>query len=198
MKFKNKSSIPIFLIVLSILSQTGVAFSSWVIINNKSDNFSGCSELGTIQIGIPGISISLENGLVIGKYFYFVNNESSFEGELSYSFNITPSLLPKDLVTTNQNGGFDFKLIGNLSLENCTIFNESETNPYLLNVKLKAIEIDSLDYKGNDLIFDLNFSTASQGNDIEEFSLSFCFSNKLILEFRDELLKNSFNLEISI
>ena len=196
MRFKSKIKIPIFLISLGIIAEAGIAFSTWVIVStgeNIENKVNG--NIGNVQIGIPGIELSSTSDLLIGRYFYYVNGSSSSSADLSYTFSITPTLLPNELKTDNGNGGYTFKLNCDLTFKSTSIFNEGDS--YLTSVKLNETPISTLGYNGTDLIFDLNFSTKGQGDEIETFILSFTFTNSLILDYRDEIQNSEFMLEIS-
>lgn len=196
MKFQNKIKIPILLISIGVIAQAGIAFSSWLIISNKElviDSING--SVGETSVGISGVELNVKKKLNVGRYFYYVDGESVENAELSYSFNITPSLLPKDLVLETENGGYSFKLIGNLYLDNISIFDEGDA--YLSSAKFNNFEISSLGYNGKELIFDLEFETATQNDIEEEFILSFTFNNKLILDFRSDILSEPFKLEVT-
>lgn len=196
MKFKNKLKTPTLLLVVGIISQAGIAFSSWAIINNgESIKSSMDANTGNVQIGINGVELVTTTNLSIGRYFYYVNGESVASADVSYSFSITPSLLPKGLVSDNGSGGFSFELIGDLYLDSISIFDEGDK--YLTSVKLNDSEISTLGYNGKELSFDLNFSTATQGEVAETFILSFTFDNTLILDYRNEILSEPFKLEIT-
>lgn len=196
MKFQNKIKIPILLISIGVIAQAGIAFSSWLIISNEEliiDSINGSA--GEVSVGISGVELNVKKKLNVGRYFYYVGGESVENAELSYSFNITPSLLPKDLVLETENGGYSFKLIGNLYLDNISIFDEGDA--YLSSAKFNNSEISSLGYNGKELIFDLEFETATQNDIEEEFVLSFTFNNKLILDYRSDILSEPFKLEVT-
>ena len=196
MRFKNKLKLPIVLISVAVIAQAGIAFSAWVIINNGGNIESKIEgEIGEVQIGIPGIELTSTSDLLVGKYFYYVNGYSSPSADLTYTFSITPSLLPGVMKNDNGSGGFKFTLECDLTFESTAIFNPDDT--YLTAVKLNDTLVPSLGYNGEDLIFYLNFSTNGQAEEVETFNLSFTFSNSLILDHRDKIQNGTFLLEIS-
>ena len=98
MRFKTKLKLPIVLISVGVIAQAGIAFSAWVIINNGANIKSTVDgNIGEVQIGIPGIKLASTSDLLIGRYFYYVNDSSSPHSspyaDLTYTFSITPSLL---------------------------------------------------------------------------------------------------------
>ena len=195
MRFKNKLKLPIVLISVGVIAQAGIAFSAWVIINNGANIKSTIDgDIGEVQIGIPGIELTSTSDLLIGRYFYYVNGSSSENADLTYTFSITPSLLPGVMKKDNGSGGFEFTLKCDLTLESTAIFND---DTYLTAVKLNDAPVSSLGYNGKDLIFDLDFSTNGQAEVAETFNLAFTFSNSLILDHRDEIQNGTFLLEIS-
>ena len=195
MRFKNKLKLPIVLISVGVIAQAGIAFSAWVIINNGANIESTVDgNIGEVQIGIPGIELASTSDLLIGRYFYYVNESSSPHADLTYTFSITPSLLPGVMKNDNGSGGFEFTLKCNLTFESTAIFND---DTYLTAVKLNDAPVSSLGYNGKDLIFDLDFSTNGQAEVAETFNLAFTFSNSLILDHRDEIQNGTFLLEIS-
>lgn len=196
MRFKNKLKLPIVLISVGVIAQAGIAFSAWVIINNGGNIESTIDgDIGEVQIGIPGIELASTSDLLVGKYFYYVNGSSSPNADLTYSFSVTPSLLPGVMKNDNGSGGFEFKLKCDLTFESTAIFNQDDT--YLTAVNFNGTPVPSLGYNGEDLIFDLNFSTKGQAEAVETFKLSFTFSNSLILDHREEIQNGTFLLEIS-
>ena len=196
MRFKNKLKLPIVLISVGVIAQAGIAFSAWVIINNGENIESTVDgDIGEVQIGIPGIELTSTSDLFIGRYFYYVNGSSSPSADLTYSFFVTPSLLPGVMKNDTGSGGFEFTLKCNLTFESTAIFNQDDT--YLTAVKLNGTPVSSLGYNGEDLIFDLNFSTTGQAEVAETFNLAFTFSNSLILDHRNEIQNGAFLLEIS-
>ena len=198
MRFKNKLKLPIVLISVGVIAQAGIAFSAWVIINNGANIESTVDgNIGEVQIGIPGIELAFTSDLLIGRYFYYVNESSSPHADLTYTFSITPSLLPGVMKNDNGSGGFEFTLKCDLTFESTAIFNQDDT--YLTAVKLNdaPVPVPSSGYNGEDLIFDLNFSTTGQAEEVETFNLSFTFSNSLILDHRNEIKNGTFLLEIS-
>ena len=195
MRFKNKLKLPIVLISVGVIAQAGIAFSAWVIINNGANIKSTIDgDIGEVQIGIPGIELTSTSDLLIGRYFYYVNGSSSENADLTYTFSITPSLLPGVMKKDNGSGGFEFTLKCDLTLESTAIFND---DTYLTAVKLNDAPVSSLGYNGEDLIFDLDFSTNGQAEVAETFNLAFTFSNSLILDHRDKIQNSTFLLEIS-
>lgn len=196
MRFKNKLKLPIVLISVGVIAQAGIAFSAWVIINNGANIESTVDgNIGEVQIGIPGIELASTSDLLIGRYFYYVNESSSPHADLTYTFSVTPSLLPGVMKNDNGSGGFEFTLKCDLTFESTAIFNQDDT--YLTAVKLNGTPVSSLGYNGADLIFDLNFSTTGQAEVAETFNLAFTFSNSLILDHRNEIQNGTFLLEIS-
>lgn len=195
MRFKNKLKLPIVLISVGVIAQAGIAFSAWVIINNGGNIESTVDgDIGDVQIGIPGIELISTSDLLVGKYFYYVNGSSLPSADLTYSFSVTPSLLPGVMKKDNGSGGFEFTLKCDLTFESTAIFND---NTYLTAVKFNDTPVSPSGYNGEDLIFDLNFSTKGQAEEVETFKLSFTFSNSLILDHRDEIQNGTFLLEIS-
>lgn len=195
MRFKNKLKLPIVLISVGVIAQAGIAFSAWVIINNGANIESTVDgDIGEVQIGIPGIELTSTSDLLIGRYFYYVNDSSLPHADLTYTFSITPSLLPGVMKKDNGSGGFEFTLKCDLTFESTAIFND---DTYLTAVKLNDASVASLGYNGEDLIFDLDFSTNGQAEVAETFNLAFTFSNSLILDHRNEIKNGTFLLEIS-
>ena len=86
MRFKNKLKLPIVFISVGVIAQAGIAFSAWVIINNGANIESTVDgNIGEVQIGIPGIELASTSDLLIGRYFYYVNESSSPHADLTYT-----------------------------------------------------------------------------------------------------------------
>lgn len=191
MKLKNKLRLTTVFLFLVIFLQIGVAYGSWVSLNpilNSSLNEIHINT-GDVILGFNGISLNNVTSLKVGKYFYYQNNKSGKIGNLIYSFNVNPSLLDNDF-KVNSGNGYKFSLQGKLSLNiDSDIFKD---NTYLISAKLNNDDI-TLAYKDSEVTFLVNFITSSKNNVNEPFNLTFSFSQKLILDYREALFINQIN-----
>ena len=191
---KRKNKFIILISSLSIISLFSIVLGSFIIVNEANITLNMTPNYGVVSNNIEGISISGNTSLSMGKYFYYENNSSVKEGTLSYLINVNPSKLSNDLKVSNDNGGYSFTLLGSLEINNLEIFND---NTYAISSKLNEEDV-SLSYDGYLLSFNLNIKTNTTSETIEIFNLSFKFSNKLILDYKNDLIDKSFTLKVNV
>lgn len=196
MKIKNKIKLPIFLIMLGVISQSGIAYASWAMINVSEPIETNLkTDAGEIVNGISGIDLSCTQKLSVGKYFYYVNSSHSSTADLVYNFDIIPANLPQDFKIASENGGYEFSLYANLSLGEVPLFDTKKT--YVDSIKFNKVEMENPGFEGSDLILTINIETKGTGKEVEEFSLNITFNQKLILEHRNDIINQSFLMELT-
>ena len=200
MKIKNKIKLPILLIILGVMSQSGIAYASWAMINVSEPIETNLkTDAGEIVNGISGIDLSCTQKLNVGKYFYNVNGLHSLTADLIYNFEIIPANLPQDFKIVSENGGYIFTLYANLSLGEVPLFDKEKT--YVDSIKFNNVEIENPGFEVNDLILTINFETNGTGEEVETFSLNVTFNQKLILDYRNgiinQLINQSFLMELT-
>ena len=196
MKIKSKIKLPIFLILLGVISQSGIAYASWAMINVSDPIEKNLkTNAGEIVNGISGIDLICSQKLNVGKYFYYVNSSHSSNADLIYNFEIIPANLPQDFKIASENGGYEFTLYANLSLGEVPLFDAEKT--YVDSIKFNNVEIENPGFEGNDLILTINFETKGTGEEVEAFSLNVTFNQKLILDHRNDIINQSFLMELT-
>lgn len=200
MKIKNKIKLPILLIILGVISQSGIAYASWAMINvNESIETNLKTDAGEIVNGISGINLICTQKLNVGKYFYNVNSSHSSTADLIYNFEIIPANLPQDFKISSENGGYEFSLYANLSLGDVPLFDAQKT--YVDSIKFNKEEMKeemkNPGFEGADLILTIHFETSGTGEEVETFSLNITFNQKLILDYRNDIINQSFLMELT-
>ena len=196
MKIKSKIKLPIILIILGVISQSGIAYASWAMINvNEPFETNLKTDAGEIVNGISGIDLSCKQKLSVGKYFYYVNSSHSSNADLKYNFEIIPANLPQDFKIVSENGGYEFSLFANLSLGEVPLFDAEKT--YVDSIKFNNEEIENPGFEGSDLILTIHFETNGTGDEVETFSLNVTFNQKLILDHRNDIINQSFLMELT-
>ena len=196
MKIKNKIKLPIILIILGVMSQSGIAYASWAMINVSNPiEINLKTDAGEIVNGISGIDLSCTQKLSVGKYFYNVNSLHSSTADLVYNFKIIPANLPQDFKISSENGGYEFSLYANLSLGEVPLFDTKKT--YVDSIKFNKFEMENPGFEGSDLILTINIETKGTGKEVEMFSLNITFNQKLILEHRNDIINQSFLMELT-
>lgn len=200
MKIKNKIKLPIFLIILGVISQSGIAYASWAMINVSEPIETNLkTDAGEIVNGISGIDLSCTQKLSVGKYFYYVGSSHSSTADLIYEFAIIPANLPQDFKIASENGGYEFSLYANLSLGEVPLFDIDKT--YVDSIKFgkeeNKEEMESPGFEGSDLILTIHFETDGIGEEVETFSLNVTFNQKLILKYRNAIINQSFLMELT-
>ena len=200
MKIKNKIKLPIFLIILGVISQSGIAYASWAMINVSEQIETNLkTDAGEIVNGISGINLICTQKLNVGKYFYNVNSSHSSIADLVYNFEIIPANLPQDFKIASENGGYEFSLYANLSLGEVPLFDTDKT--YVDSIKFgkeeNNEEIENPGFEGSDLILTIHFETNGTGDEVETFSLNVTFNQKLILDHRNDIINQSFLMELT-
>ena len=196
MKIKSKIKLPIILIILGVISQSGIAYASWAMINvSEPIERNLKTDAGEIVNGISGIDLSCKQKLSVGKYFYYVNSSHSSNADLIYNFEIIPANLPQDFKIVSENGGYEFSLFANLSLGEVPLFDAEKT--YVDSIKFNNEEIENPGFEGSDLILTINFETKGTGEEVEAFSLNVTFNQKLILDHRNDIINQSFLMELT-
>ena len=202
MKIKNKIKLPIILIMLGVISQSGIAYASRAMINVSEPIETNLkTDAGEIVNGISGIDLSCTQKLSVGKYFYYdyVNNSHSSTADLVYNFKIIPANLPQDFKIASGNGGYEFSLYANLSLGEVPLFakNTYGDGIYVDSIKFNKVEMENPGFEGSDLILTINIETKGTGEEVETFSLNVTFNQKLILEHRNDIINQSFLMELT-
>ncbi len=193
MKLKRKAKIFSLFSILALTSVFAIGFSSFIITSPLlSLKFDVNTSFGVIENKIDGISVTSTSTLKMGKYFYFENNTHSLEGYLNYNINVDSSSLNEELKNSNENGGYSFILNGEISIDNLEIFND---NTYLTSITFNNNELN-IGYEKNKVTFEIDINTSTTSSK-EDFTLSFKFSNKLILDYKDDVINKSFNLKLS-
>lgn len=193
MKLKRKAKIFSLFSILALTSVFAIGFSSFIITSPLlSLKFDVNTSFGVIENKIDGISVTSTSTLKMGKYFYFENNTHSLEGYLNYNINVDSSSLNEELKNSNENGGYSFILNGEISIDNLEIFND---DTYLTSITFNDNEVN-IGYEKNKVTFEIDINTSTTSSK-EDFTLSFKFSNKLILDYKDEVINKSFNLKLS-
>ena len=197
MKIKNKSRLGIALFTLSVVSLVGVAFSTWVVVEDNFDPMNNTVnvEQGTVNTTISGVEIKNNTEFKVGRYFYYVNDTHSSTIDLVYTFNITPSSLSDGFKKPSENG-YAFDLNTKLSLNNLPIFSAGDST-YLDKIVFNNQEISKPTLNSSSVDFVLNFQTSATGEIPEPFKLKFTFNNNLILNYRDQILGQKFLLQVS-
>ena len=196
MKIKSKIKLPIILIILGVISQSGIAYASWAMINvSEPIERNLKTDAGEIVNGISGIDLSCKQKLSVGKYFYYVNSSHSSNADLIYNFEIIPANLPQDFKIVSENGGYEFSLFANLSLGEVPLFDAEKT--YVDSIKFNNEEIENPGFEGSDLILTIHFETNGTGDEVETFSLNVTFNQKLILDHRNDIINQSFLMELT-
>ena len=200
MKIKNKIKLPIFLIILGVISQSGIAYASWAMINVSEQIETNLkTDAGEIVNGISGINLICTQKLNVGKYFYNVNSSHSSIADLVYNFEIIPANLPQDFKIASENGGYEFSLYANLSLGEVPLFDTDKT--YVDSIKFgkeeNKEEMENPGFEGSDLILTIHFETDGIGKEVETFSLNVTFNQKLILKYRNDIINQSFLMELT-
>lgn len=196
MKIKNKIKLPIFLILLGVISQSGIAYASWAVINVSEPIETNLkTDAGEIVNGISGIDLICTQKLNVGKYFYNVNSSHASTADLVYNFEIIPANLPQDFKIISENGGYEFTLYANLSLGEVPLFDAEKT--YVDSIKFNNVEMENPGFEGSDLILTINFETKGTGEEVETFSLNVAFNQKLILDHRNDIINQSFLMELT-
>ena len=196
MKIKSKIKLPIFLILLGVISQSGIAYASWAMINVSDPIEKNLkTNAGDIVNGISGIDLICSQKLNVGKYFYYVNSSHSSNADLIYNFEIIPANLPQDFKIASENGGYEFSLFANLSLGEVPLFDAEKT--YVDSIKFNNEEMENPGFEGSDLILTIHFETNGTGDEVETFSLNVTFNQKLILDHRNDIINHSFLMELT-
>lgn len=196
MKIKSKIKLPIILIILGVISQSGIAYASWAMINvSEPIERNLKTDAGEIVNGISGIDLICTQKLNVGKYFYNVNSSHSSNADLIYNFEIIPANLPQDFKIASENGGYEFSLFANLSLGEVPLFDAEKT--YVDSIKFNNEEMENPGFEGSDLILTIHFETNGTGDEVETFSLNVTFNQKLILDYRNDIINQSFLMELT-
>ena len=196
MKIKSKIKLPIILIILCVISQSGIAYASWAMINvSEPIERNLKTDAGEIVNGISGIDLICTQKLNVGKYFYNVNSSHSSNADLIYNFEIIPANLPQDFKIASENGGYEFSLFANLSLGEVPLFDAEKT--YVDSIKFNNEEMENPGFEGSDLILTIHFETNGTGDEVETFSLNVTFNQKLILDYRNDIINQSFLMELT-
>ena len=196
MKIKSKIKLPIILIILGVISQSGIAYASWAMINvSEPIERNLKTDAGEIVNGISGIDLICTQKLNVGKYFYNVNSSHSSNADLIYNFEIIPANLPQDFKIVSENGGYEFSLFANLSLGEVPLFDAEKT--YVDSIKFNNEEMENPGFEGSDLILTIHFETNGTGDEVETFSLNVTFNQKLILDYRNDIINQSFLMELT-
>ena len=191
MKIKRNKKIATLMCVASIIGLTSAAFAMWTIIGVKPSDTKIDIKNGEVISSISGFEIAETNDLKIGKFFFYddVNKTHVDTDELNYKFAVTPSLVEDEYKTISGNG-YSIKFNAKLSLGTSTIFSD---NSYVTKIALNGNPVKG-NYNSSSLDFPIDFITTSQGANEEEFNLSFTFSNKVILDHRDDIINQNFTL----
>lgn len=198
MKIKCSKKIATLMCVASIIGLASAAFAMWTVIDVQPSNKKINIENGEVISSISGFEITETNDLKIGKFFFYddVNKTHVDTGVLNYRFAVTPSLV-EDEYKTLSGDGYSIKFKAILSLGSSTIFEDSS---YVTKIALKEneneIEIEG-NYNSTSLEFPIEFVTNAQGSEVEEFDLSFTFSNKVILDHKDDIINQNFTLVLT-
>ena len=196
MKIKNKIKLPIILITLGVISQSGIAYASWAMINvNEPIEANLKTDAGEIVNGISGIDLICAQKLNVGKYFYNVDSLHFSTADLVYNFKIIPANLPQNFKIASENGGYEFSLYANLSLGEVPLFDAEKT--YVDSIKFNNIEMENPGFEGSDLILTIHFETKGTGEEVETFGLNVTFNQKLILDYRNDIINQSFLMELT-
>lgn len=194
MKIKRSKKIATLMCVASIIGLASAAFAMWTVIEVQPSDIKINIENGEVISSISGFEITETTDLKIGKYFFYddVKKTHVNTAELNYMFAVTPSLVEDEYKTVSGNG-YSIKFNATLSLGSSTIFGD---NSYVTKIALNGNPIDGI-YNSSSLDFPIEFITTSQGADVKEFNLSFTFSNKVILDHRDDIINQYFTLILS-
>ena len=194
MKIKRNKKIATLMCVVSIIGLTSAAFAMWTIIETTPSDKKIDIENGEVISSISGFEIRETSDLKIGKFFFYddVNKTHVDADELNYKFVVTPSLVEEEYKTVSGNG-YSIKFNATLSLGSSTIFSN---NSYVTKIALNGNPVKGI-YNSSSLDFPIDFITTSQGANEEVFNLSFTFSNKVILDHRDDIINQDFTLILS-
>ncbi len=194
MKIKNNIKIIALISVLTNISILSVGLGSYVYTKINSDELDINVGVGTYKVGIDGISINpIKTNFKMGKYLYYDDNNSSINGLLKYKIIINNNNLDNEFkIKNDDNTGYIFSLKGALSINNINIFKD---NKYLNNISFNNTDIitNNITFNNSIVTFTIDINTNSF-DQIENYDLVFSFSNKLILEHKQELINKKFSL----
>lgn len=193
MKIKNNIKIIGLIGILTNISILSVGFGSYVYTKINSDELDINVGVGTYKAGIDGITINpIKTNFNMGKYLYYDGNDSSINGLLKYQIIINNNNLDNEFKNKNDNNtGYKFSLKGALSINNINIFNDKT---YLKDISFDNINIvNNITFNSSIVTFTIDISTNSF-DQIEYYDLIFNFSNRLIIDHKQELINKKFSL----
>ena len=128
----------------------------------------------------------------MGKYLFYDDNNSSTSGLLEYEINIDNNKLDNDFKILNESkNGYKFSLKGALTINDLNIFSDI----YLTKITFNNIDLDANNVTYNDSIVTFSLDLITKTIDkVESFNLLFTFSNKLIIDHKEELVSRKFSL----
>ncbi len=193
MNIKNKFKIIGLIFMLTNISLLTIGLSSYVFTILNSDEININIGVGSYKIGIDGISINpIKTNFKMGKYLFYDDNNSSTSGLLEYEINIDNNKLDNDFKILNESkNGYKFSLKGALTINDLNIFSDI----YLTKITFNNIDLDANNVTYNDSIVTFSLDLITKTIDkVESFNLLFTFSNKLIIDHKEELVSRKFSL----
>lgn len=193
MNIKNKFKIIGLIFMLTNISLLTIGLSSYVFTILNSDEININIGVGSYKIGIDGISINpIKTNFKMGKYLFYDDNNSSTSGLLEYEINIDNNKLDNDFKILNESkNGYKFSLKGALTINDLNIFSDI----YLTKITFNNIDLDANNVTYNDSIVTFSLDLITKTIDkVESLNLLFTFSNKLIIDHKEELVSRKFSL----